>query len=71
MANPESLTLTGPEAASLANLSEKTLKRAADRGEPVGRFRAPGRGAGGAVRYHRATLAAWIESQIVPAAAPK
>ena len=54
----EPLTLTGPEAARLTNLSEKTLKRAQDRGEPVGRFRV-----GTAVRYHRAALLAWLDAQ--------
>ena len=65
MANPipgdSPLSMTGREAARLTGVCEKTLKRASDRGEPVGRFRV-----GTAVRYHRAALVKWLDAHAAP-----
>ena len=52
------VTVTEAEAARLASLSGKTLKRLADAGEPVGRQRF-----GRAVRYNRRALVAYLEAR--------
>ena len=52
--------LTAKEATALVRLSDKTMLRATERGEPTGRFRVIGRnGRPGVVRYRRAELLAW------------
>ncbi len=61
---PAAASIAGPDAERLTSLCEKTLKRAHDRGELVGRFRV-----GRAVRYHRATLEAWLKAKAGGAAA--
>jgi phage terminase Nu1 subunit (DNA packaging protein) len=54
----EALTVDNRGAEVLTGLSYKTIERAADRGEPVGRLRV-----GRKVLYMRASLAKWLASK--------
>lgn len=55
LAADDRITVREPEAVRLTGLSGKTLKRIADRGEPVGRFTQ-----GRVVLFHLPTLRAWM-----------
>lgn len=59
----DAAVLTVPQAETLAGFCDKSLKRWAAAGEPVGRFKQ-----GRAVRYHRATLEAWLKGKADAAA---
>ena len=54
----EPAALDGPAAAKFTSLSVRTLERAAQAGEPVGRFRV-----GRKVLYIRSQLESWLNSK--------
>lgn len=59
----EAATLTEAQAVRLSGFCGRSLKRWAEAGEPLGRFKQ-----GRAVRYHRQTLLDWLQSKAAPAA---